>query len=414
MSRRPRRAAPPAAPPRRRRAPSGPCAVRLAFLCGLTAALLACDSPPPAAADAATPGGPERAGAAADAEPAPPDAAAAELSDAAAALAYTPAEPPDAAAALAYTPAELPDAGAAMSYAAAALDASAVALDGGSPDASAAAPDGGSPDAAAEALDGGAPDAGLPGSSEGCPGDMVLVEGDYCPVVDQICLKHHKEYEKDQERRATAYNEAEGPTSVSERCLEYRRPTECLSKKRAPMRFCVDRYEWPNRKGELPAVLVSWRQAVKACEGVGKRLCTEDEFNFACEGEEMLPYTYGYARDATKCNIDRPFRQREVTLYHYERCMRHPKCKAELERLDQRKPAGSMPACVSPFGVYDLNGNINEWVVRPGHKSPERSGLKGGWWGPMRGRCRPTVGFHKEEDYGYEQGFRCCKDAAPR
>ncbi|WP_438040999.1 SUMF1/EgtB/PvdO family nonheme iron enzyme [Sorangium sp. So ce128] len=396
MSRRSRRAAPPAAPPRRRRAPRGPCAVSLAFLCGLTAAILACDSPPPAGTDAVASGGPERAGAAADVEPAPPDAVAAQPSDAAAELSYTPAEPPDAAAELSYTPAEPPDAGAAMSYAAA------------------AALDGGSPDAAAEALDGGAPDAGLPGSSEGCPDDMVLVEGDYCPVVDQICLKHHKEYEKDQERRATPYKEAEGPTSVSERCLEYRRPSECLSKKRAPMRFCVDRYEWPNRKGELPALLVSWRQAVKACEGVGKRLCTEDEFNFACEGEEMLPYTYGFARDAAKCNIDRPFRQREVTLYHYERCMRHPRCKAELERLDQRVPAGSMPACVSPFGAYDLNGNINEWVVRPGRKSPERSGLKGGWWGPMRGRCRPTVGFHKEEDYGYEQGFRCCKDAAAR
>ncbi|WP_437983476.1 formylglycine-generating enzyme family protein [Sorangium sp. So ce117] len=364
--------------------------------------MFACDSPPPAATDAVASGGPERAGAAADAEPAPPDAAAAQLSDAAAELSFTPAEPPDAAAELVYTPAEPPDAGAAMSYVAAAPDAAAAALDGGSPD------------AGAEALDGGAPDAGLPGSSEGCPDDMVLVEGDYCPVVDQICLKHHKEFEKDQERRATPSNEAEGPTTVSERCLEYRRPSECLSKKRAPMRFCVDRYEWPNRKGELPALLVSWRQAVKACEGVGKRLCTEDEFNFACEGEEMLPYTYGFARDATKCNIDRPFRQREVTLFHYERCMRHPKCKAELERLDQRVPAGSMPACVSPFGAYDLNGNINEWVVRPGRKSPERSGLKGGWWGPMRGRCRPTVGFHKEEDYGYEQGFRCCKDAAAR
>ncbi|WP_437991841.1 formylglycine-generating enzyme family protein [Sorangium sp. So ce145] len=417
MSRRSRRAAPPVAPPRRRRAQRGPCAVSLAFLCGLTAAILACDSPPPAppaGIDAVASGGPERAGAAADAETAPPDAAVADPPGAAAELSYTPAEPPDAAAELSYTPAEPPDAGAAMSYAAAA------ALDGGSldaaaaPDAAAAALDGGSPDAVAEALDGGAPDAGLPGSSEGCPDDMVLVEGDYCPVVDQICLKHHKEYEKDQERRATPYKEAEGPTSVSERCLEYRRPSECLSKKRAPMRFCVDRYEWPNRKGELPALLVSWRQAVKACEGVGKRLCTEDEFNFACEGEEMLPYTYGFVRDATKCNIDRPFRQREVTLYHYERCMRHPKCKAELERLDQRVPAGSMPACVSPFGAYDLNGNINEWVVRPGRKSPERSGLKGGWWGPMRGRCRPTVGFHKEEDYGYEQGFRCCKDAAAR
>ncbi|WP_437506592.1 SUMF1/EgtB/PvdO family nonheme iron enzyme [Sorangium sp. So ce1099] len=377
MSRRPRRAAPPAVPVRRRRAPRRRCAASLAFLCGLAAASLACDRPGPAAADAAAPAGPTGAGAAADAEPAPPGDAAAEPDGATSEPGGATSEPSQ-------------DAG---------------WSDGGWSDGGWS--DGGSPD-------GGAPDGGLPGSSEGCPDDMVLVEGDYCPLVDQVCLKHHKEFVKDQARRATPYGEVEGTTSVSERCLEYKQPTECLSKKRTPMRYCVDRYEWPNRKGELPALLVSWREAVKLCEGVGKRLCTEDEFNFACEGEEMLPYTYGYERDPAKCNIDRPFRQRELTLYRYERCMKHPKCKAELERLDQRVPAGSMPACVSPFGAYDLNGNINEWVVRPGRKSPDRSGLKGGWWGPMRGRCRPTVGFHKEEDYGYEQGFRCCKDAAPR
>jgi formylglycine-generating enzyme required for sulfatase activity len=178
------------------------------------------------------------------------------------------------------------------------------------------------------------------------------------------------------------------------------------------MRFCMDRYEWPNKKGELPALLISWVDAKKECEKVGKRLCTEDEFNFACEGEQMLPYTYGYARDPSKCNIDKQYRKREKKLLKYASCLKKPECKKELEKLDQRLPAGAMPACVSPFGVYDLNGNINEWVVRPRQKPPNRSGLKGGWWGPVRGRCRPTVGFHKEEDYGYEEGFRCCKDAA--
>ena len=178
------------------------------------------------------------------------------------------------------------------------------------------------------------------------------------------------------------------------------------------MRFCVDRYEYPNRAGEKPALLVSWTLAKKTCESQQKRLCTEDEFNFACEGEQMLPYTYGYVRDPEACNIDRPYRKRERKLYLYDRCMKKPACKAELEKLDQRLPSGSMPRCVSPFGVYDLNGNINEWVALPGKKYPDRSGLKGGWWGPVRGRCRPTVGFHKEDDYGYEEGFRCCGDPA--
>jgi formylglycine-generating enzyme len=250
---------------------------------------------------------------------------------------------------------------------------------------------------------------GLPGTSEGCPADMVLVAGEYCRDVNQRCKEHHDEYKKDEERKKKT--EGGEASTVSERCLRYHEPTECLSKK-TPVRYCVDRYEWPNKKGELPLLLVSWMDAKKMCEDAGKRLCTVAEFDFACEGPDMWPYTYGFARDATKCNIDKQYRKRQKKLSKYERCMNKPACKAELERLDQRLPAGSLPECVSPFGAYDMNGNINEWVMRPGKKYPDRSGLKGGWWGPVRGRCRPTVGFHKEEDYGYEEGFRCCKDAA--
>jgi hypothetical protein len=278
-------------------------------------------------------------------------------------------------------------------------------------DAAADSADAAAPDAAA--ADGGAPSK-WPGTSAGCPGDMVLINGDYCPDVNQVCLEFHDEYKRDEAKKKAKRDKGEdvGKSTVSERCLKYQEPSECLSKQRAPMRFCMDRFEWPNHQGELPALLISWTDAKKECEKVGKRLCTEDEFNFACEGEAMLPYTYGYVRDATKCSIDKQYRKREHKLLKYEACLKKPECKKELEKLDQRLPTGSLPACVSPFGVYDLNGNINEWVFRPKEKPPNRSGLKGGWWGPVRGRCRPTVGFHKEDDYGYEEGFRCCQDSA--
>jgi len=286
------------------------------------------------------------------------------------------------------------------------------------PDADSSAPEAGSASDAgtdADPPDAEAPDAALPGVTGGCPEGMLLVDGEYCPDVLQKCVVHHEELKKDEakKRRKREAGIDTGTSTVSERCLRYESPSICASKERRHVRFCMDRYEWPNQKGELPALLVSWVDAKKQCEQIGKRLCTEDEFNFACEGEEMLPYTYGHERDKAKCNIDRPYRKREKKLSNYERCMTDPVCKAELARLDQRLPAGSQAACVSPFGVYDLNGNINEWVFRPKEKPPNRSGLKGGWWGPVRGRCRPTVGFHKEEDYGYEEGFRCCADASP-
>jgi formylglycine-generating enzyme len=239
----------------------------------------------------------------------------------------------------------------------------------------------------------------LPGRTDGCAAGMVRDEGTYCPAVMQRCLEHHPEWLKHQ-----------GEKGVAERCLRYAEST-CLAK-RTDLSFCMDRYEYPNVPGELPHVLTSWTDARSACEAQGKRLCSEGEFNFACEGPEMLPYVYGHERDAETCNQDRDYRlpDHSKRLKHYQECQGDEWCAAELARLDQREKIGERKSCVSWAGVYDLNGNVNEWVVRPGEKSPNRSGLKGGWWGPIRSRCRPMTTFHPEDDYGYEVGFRCCSD----
>lgn len=248
---------------------------------------------------------------------------------------------------------------------------------------------------------GGAASSLPPARTEGCPAGMVRVEGEYCPAVIQNCEEHHPEYKA-----------RKGDSTVSERCLRYA-PSRCMSKERVTLSFCMDRYEYPNQPGEMPWVLTSWIQARELCQKRGKRLCTEDEFNFACEGPEMLPHVYGHERDPTKCNIDKPYRQPDQSrqMRTYEQCPSNEFCRTELARLDQRHAIGSTHTCASWAGVIDMNGNVNEWVELPGKVHPHRSGLKGGWWGPVRNRCRPTVTFHKEFDYGYEAGFRCCHDA---
>lgn len=249
-----------------------------------------------------------------------------------------------------------------------------------------------------------APFAHPPANTAGCADGMVRVTGAYCPGVIQTCEEYHEEY---------LHSERNG--AVSERCLKFKEPSRCVVDQRKNLDFCMDRYEYPNLPGEKPWVLTSWRQAQLMCREQGKRLCSEDEYNFACEGPEMLPYVTGYVRDAEKCNIDREYHRpnHDLRLLTYQRCLEDEACRAEFERLDQRHAIGANLSCVSWAGVVDLNGNVNEWVRRPHKEPPNRSGLKGGWWGPVRNRCRPTVGFHKEFDYGYEAGFRCCKGLGP-
>ena len=57
--------------------------------------------------------------------------------------------------------------------------------------------------------------------------------------------------------------------------------------------------------------------------------------------------------------------------------------------ISASRPARS-EACVSPYGVYDMTGNVDEWVVNESGR-PYKSGLKGGYWGPVRDRCRPMT-----------------------
>ncbi len=177
---------------------------------------------------------------------------------------------------------------------------------------------------------------------------------------------------------------------------------------RKPMKFCIDRYEYPNKRGQYPLIFVSWYEARDMCKEQGKRLCNEDEWTFACEGEEGRPYPYGdgYTRSAKTCITDQQW-----TPYNEKSMIPRDGDAAgnEMDRLWKGKRSGRQKRCRSVFGVYDMTGNIDEWT-RTTRSHGLKSILKGGYWGPVRTRCRPSTRSHDENHTFYQQGFRCCTD----
>ncbi len=195
-----------------------------------------------------------------------------------------------------------------------------------------------------------------------------------------------------------------------ERCQEFDRSKWIdISKNMSTkdMNFCIDRFESPNIKGQYPIIFIGYYEAESLCTAEGKRLCTEEEWTFACEGEEAMPYPYGYTRDPNKCLIDLPWR-----LYHGSemRPRNSERAMLELDRLWQGKQSGAMPLCKSPFGVYDMTGNVDEWTTNSLGYGNHKSILKGGYWSRVRTRCRPSTRNHNPSHIFYQQGFRCCSD----
>ncbi len=226
-------------------------------------------------------------------------------------------------------------------------------------------------------------------ASNACPPDMVDVSGEYCSQPEEVCDDYISE--------------------KRDRCRHYRSPTQCVGRPE-PKHFCIDQYEYPDRAGQLPIVAYSWDNARDICATEGKRLCSAEEWSMACEGPKWKPYPYGYRRDDTACNIDKPYIMPDNDAFENPRTRA-----AEIARVRQSEPSGSRPRCRSEFGVYDMTGNVDEWVLNDAGsrtEPPYQSGLKGGWWGPVRDRCRPMTTDHNEWHSGYQIGFRCCKDVA--
>ena len=150
---------------------------------------------------------------------------------------------------------------------------------------------------------------------------------------------------------------------------------------------------------DYPVVYVDWNMAKTYCEWRGASLPTESQWEKAAGGGLGFTYPWGGDIDCNKAN--------------------YFTCKADTTKV------GSYESGRSPYGLYDMAGNVSEWVVNWFDAYPknikinssygtEYRVLRGGSWNFSGFDLRTSARSHyRPLNSEYFIGFRCAKDLVP-
>ena len=116
----------------------------------------------------------------------------------------------------------------------------------------------------------------------------------------------------------------------------------------------IDAYEYPNAKGERPQS-ASFFQAARLCATEGKRLCSPDEWRTACQADQMRSFSSTDDLAAYDSRDHFGLRFCNVPGSAFSQFSSDP--------AEQLAPSGSFPNCGGATGVFDLTGNMDEWIA---------------------------------------------------
>jgi formylglycine-generating enzyme required for sulfatase activity len=228
------------------------------------------------------------------------------------------------------------------------------------------------------------------------------------------------------------HNARTGPTSLQVSLLAYdldrfevttRHYRSCVAAGRCDLRPLVSG-DIRFIKDDWPVVNVTWYDARDYCAYRGKRLPTEAEWEKAARGTDGRRWPWGDRdrTDSANRGAVQPELERAPILYSFP---------FSMDRTDGASvlaPPGSYPWGKSPWGVYDMSGNVAEWVA-DWYAPTYPSGPVLAPTGPLQGVLRSFRGGSYLEPKFLSRayvrmsappserhialGFRCARDAVP-
>jgi formylglycine-generating enzyme len=189
-------------------------------------------------------------------------------------------------------------------------------------------------------------------------------------------------------------------------------------------------YRARSGSGVIPQGYISRNEAARSCELAGKRLCKASEWQRACKGRKAFKYPYGKDEVRGRCNTRKqhlPAKLFGQQLSGYgPQHLNDPRLNREPGFLAE---TGAYADCVSDYGIFDLVGNLHEWVADDvnsalpkkipipygAHNMGKRGNgvFMGGYFSSQRehGRgCEYVTTHHAPGYHDYSTGFRCCAE----
>lgn len=164
-----------------------------------------------------------------------------------------------------------------------------------------------------------------------------------------------------------------------------------------------------------PVNCVDWNQAAAYCKWVGKRLPTEEEWEYAARGKDGRKYPWG--TEAPRVGLLNACGSECVAMAR-KRGMDWSSMYTGNDGWETTAPVGSVKGDKSPFGVMDLGGNVTEWMqdwyrdsYRTSDGPTKNRSLRGGsWYRITPSDARAPIRFRFSPVYrsGYV-GFRCAR-----